>query len=126
MDKNTKTAVIEDCIKIDRAFNPAVESEGWIPDDFVLEVSSPGVFRALKERKHFEDSIGELIGISFLQRMTPEQKKLLGSNISDTKRLRGKLLTVAKEHIVLEVEKVEIEISFLQIKKAHMDPDIKG
>ncbi len=61
MNKETKTAVIEDCVNVDRAFSEPMEALEWIPDDIVLEVSSPGMFRKIKTREHLELSISERI-----------------------------------------------------------------
>lgn len=54
IDENTKSAVIEDCVKVDEMITPMLESNVNIPQGLTLEVSSPGLFRELKLRKHFE------------------------------------------------------------------------
>ena len=53
-DPQTNSAEIDDCVKVDRAFSPYCEELEWIPDNFVLEVSSPGIYRGLKKLEHFE------------------------------------------------------------------------
>ena len=61
INEETNTAVIDECVGVDRAMSPYFESEDWIPEEIILEVSSPGLFRKLKTRKHFECVIGSNI-----------------------------------------------------------------
>ena len=43
MTKNddVKGVDINDCVAVDRLLSPMIDTENWIPDNFVLEVSSP-------------------------------------------------------------------------------------
>ncbi len=50
---------IDDCEIISRAFNEILDREDYIPDAYIMEVSSPGLGRQLKKDRHFENSIGE-------------------------------------------------------------------
>ena len=54
---------IEDCEKVSRAVSEAVDREDFIPDAYILEVSSPGLGRALKKDKHLARSMGEEVEI---------------------------------------------------------------
>ena len=54
---------IEDCEKVSRAVSEAVDREDFIPDAYILEVSSPGLGRALKKDKHLARSRGEEVEI---------------------------------------------------------------
>ncbi len=126
MDPKTKSAVIEDCIKVDRAFTPYCETEEWIPSDFVLEVSSPGVYRALKTKKHFDDVIGETILVSLSRELNEQQKSSLPAKAHKTKKMRGKLTFVDDVKINIDYEGASLGISFDQIKKASLDPDLDG
>ena len=63
MNPESKTAVIEDCIKIDRALTPYIDQESWMPQELILEVSSPGLFRDLRQAWHFNISSGERIQV---------------------------------------------------------------
>ena len=49
---------IEDCEKVSRAVSEVMDKEDFIPDAYILEVSSPGLGRALKKDKHLAKSIG--------------------------------------------------------------------
>lgn len=124
MDDKTNTAVIEDCIKVDRAFSPYCEELDWIPNDFVLEVSSPGVYRSLKKREHFQAAIGEIIQLSLSGELAIPRNVQLPKSVSKSKKIRGVLKSVDEDKIKIEIEKLELEIAFSQIKKANLDPDL--
>lgn len=50
---------IGDCESVSRALSDRLDEEDFIQDAYILEVSSPGLGRALKKDKHLEKSIGE-------------------------------------------------------------------
>lgn len=50
---------INDCEAVSRALSDKLDEENFISDAYILEVSSPGLGRALKKDRHFEKSIGE-------------------------------------------------------------------
>lgn len=124
MDPKTNSAVIEDCIKVDRAFNPYCETEEWIPNDFVLEVSSPGVYRSLKSLKHFEAAVGEIILCTISGDLTAEQKEKLNKSHKNSKKFRGKLLNINENEINIDLQGTNLSLGFKQIKKASLDPDL--
>jgi ribosome maturation factor RimP len=101
LNEKTKTATIEDCIKFDRAIDPHIENQAWVPSKLVLEVSSPGIERKIRTSKQFIYSIGEYVAIHL-----DNELGLILPNISDknkrNKQIKGKLLSV-------ELEKIEIE-----------------
>lgn len=49
---------IIDCENVSRALSDVLDKEDFIPDAYILEVSSPGLGRTLKKDKHLEKSIG--------------------------------------------------------------------
>ena len=114
-NKETKNAVIEDCVAVDRAFTPFVEEADWIPEDFVLEVSSPGVYRNLKTEEHFQAAMDEYIQVKL--------KPGLAKNYGNKKVLEGRLKEFNKDKLKIENEDKELEISFNDIAKANLDPD---
>lgn len=120
-DKESGTAQIEDCVAVDRAFTEPVEAAEWIPDDFVLEVSSPGVYRNLKTEKHFEDAEGDSISVTLRKELIKEglPKKLKGQ-----KKIRGVLKSSNKEKIILDADGIDLEIEVGNVRKANLDPDL--
>ena len=49
---------IIDCENVSRALSEEMDKADFIADAYILEVSSPGLGRALKKERHFEKSIG--------------------------------------------------------------------
>lgn len=79
-----------------------MDKEDFIPDAYVLEVSSPGLGRQLKKEKDFKRSIGEDVDVHFYQgRKIPAGKN--GKEIS-VKEITGTLKAFTKETITIDTE----------------------
>lgn len=124
MNPETKTAVIEDCAKIDRALTPAIEEADWIPDSFLLEVSSPGVFRSLKTKTHLEGAIGEFVSATITGNLSDDIAKEAPKKIAKAKKFRGQLQQVTDDFIILEIKDFELKLDIDQVKKINLDPAI--
>ena len=85
MDPNTNTALIEDCVKVDRALSPFFE-EDWVPESIVLEVSSPGVYRPLKTLSHFEAVKNEYILLNLDKPLATEDFDGLPKGLNKAKK----------------------------------------
>ena len=90
----TKSALIDDCILVDRLSTPFFENNEWIPEDITLEVSSPGLYRTLKTETHYEMAIGEEVEIFYRDTAAEENKKT---------KVQGILTQVSGQNITLEV-----------------------
>jgi ribosome maturation factor RimP len=123
MNPETKTAVIEDCIKVDRGLSPFFE-EDWVPEDVVLEVSSPGVYRTLKTKENFEAVVGDLINCTISGSLNEELVKDAPKAIQNEKSFRGILKEFNEEEILLEIDGFELPLTIEQIKKANLDPEL--
>ena len=60
---------IQDCEDVSRALSDALDEADFIPDAYILEVSSPGLGRMLKKDKHLAKSIGEEVEIKLFEPM---------------------------------------------------------
>lgn len=58
---------IIDCENVSRALSEALDKEDFIPDAYILEVSSPGLGRTLKKDKHLQKSIGREVEIKLFK-----------------------------------------------------------
>lgn len=58
---------INDCENVSRALSDALDKEDFIPDAYILEVSSPGLGRTLKKDRHLQKSIGEEVEIKLFK-----------------------------------------------------------
>ncbi len=68
---------ITDCEKVSRALSDALDKEDFIPDAYILEVSSPGLGRTLKKDKHLQKSIGMEVEIKLFKAID-KQKEFAG------------------------------------------------
>lgn len=83
---------INDCEAVSRALSEALDKEDFIPDSYILEVSSPGLGRTLKKDRHFEKSLGQEVEIK------------LFSPIEKQKEFAGILRGYDKDSITIETE----------------------
>lgn len=54
---------VNDCEDISRAFNEILDREDYISEQYIFEVSSPGLTRPLKKEKDYKRSIGRLVDV---------------------------------------------------------------
>jgi len=68
---------IADCENVSHAFSEKLDEEDFITDAYILEVSSPGLGRALKKDRHLEKSLGEDVEIKTYKPIE-RQKEFIG------------------------------------------------
>lgn len=68
---------IVDCENVSRAFSERLDEEDFIPDAYILEVSSPGLGRALKKDRHLEKSLREEVEVK-TYKPVDRQKEFVG------------------------------------------------
>jgi ribosome maturation factor RimP len=124
MDPLTKTATLEDCIRVDRATTPYFESETWMPENVTLEVSSPGLFRELRNLAHFETVIGEDVSLTLAKSISEEQSQDFPKSMRNNLKLKTKLLSISEDKIKVEVKDIVLEIPFEQIKRANLETNL--
>lgn len=66
---------IDDCVEVSRAFSDVLDKEDIIPDAYVLEVSSPGLGRALTKDRHLQYSLGEQVELKLYKPLEPKGSK---------------------------------------------------
>ncbi|OOG56940.1 ribosome maturation factor RimP [Rhodanobacter sp. C03] len=102
---------IEDCESASRELSALLDVEDPVPGHYVLEVSSPGIDRPLFTAAQFAKVSGQ------------EVKLLLKAALEGRRRLRGKLVSVEGEHIVLEAEGKTFEFEHALVESARVVPD---
>ena len=102
---------IEDCESASRELSALLDVEDPVPGHYVLEVSSPGIDRPLFTAEQFARVGGQ------------EVKLLLKAPLEGRRRLRGKLVSVEGEHIVLEAEGKTFEFEHALVESARVVPD---
>ncbi|HHV12915.1 MAG TPA: ribosome maturation factor RimP [Clostridiales bacterium] len=76
IDKEGGIAV-DDCELVSRALSDLLDKHDYIPDSYILEVSSPGLGRQLKRDKHFEKSLGEEVEVKLYKALN-KKKEFVG------------------------------------------------
>ena len=83
---------IDDCEAVSRAVDPVLDEKDPIPESYFLEVSSPGIERALTRDEHFARYLGEPVRVTMI-RPLDGCKELVGELV----KKEGALLTLALE-----------------------------
>ena len=104
---------LDDCGDFSRALSALLDVEDPIPSSYVLEVSSPGLDRPLKEMKDFQRSIGKLV------------KVVTRSRIEEQNVFIGRIEAVSGETILLALGHKKMEVPFEQISKARLEIELK-
>lgn len=89
---------IEDCQNVSRAFNEILDREDFIEDQYIFEVSSPGLTRPLKKEKDYAKSIGKLLDIK------------LFAAVDKKKEFSGVLKEYTKDNIIVTVDDADMSI----------------
>ena len=66
---------LDDCELVNRAWSDIMDREDFIPDAYILEVSSPGLGRQLKKEKDFARSIGKDVEVKLFKPLSKEKKE---------------------------------------------------
>jgi len=103
---------VEECKKVSRYIERVLEEDDIISSRYYLEVSSPGLERDLKFKKHYVSAIGEMV-------------KIVYSEGDDSLVLKGILQEVLPDEIVIEKDDENFYIHFSDIKKARTYFDYK-
>ena len=83
---------VDDCELISRALSDLLDEHDFIPDAYILEVSSPGLGRQLKKEKDFARSINKEVEIKLFK------------GIDKQKEFIGLLTEYDQEKLVIELE----------------------
>jgi ribosome maturation factor rimP len=91
---------IEDCAEISRAVSAWLDREDFIPEEYILEVSSPGLSRSLKKEKDLVREQGKDVEVKLFKAKDGQ------------KEFSGVLLGHTEDTLTIETE--EGEKSFLR------------
>ncbi len=101
---------LSDCEQVSRDLGTALDVEDIIPHAYTLEVSSPGLDRALTKPEHFIRFEGSFVRVKIFQ------------PINGQKVFRGKLLGLVDVDVKIELETGEVlQIPFSNITKTTLE-----
>ena len=124
MDPKTGSAVIDDCAKIDRELSPFIENETWMPDNLVLEVSSPGLFRSLTSVEHFKMIEGQEALVTLFKNISEEQCPDLPRAFRHNMKPKVKVIEALEDSVKVELKNIVFNLPYEQIKKASLETDL--
>lgn len=99
---------LDDCQEVSGLLDEKLEELNIINDRYVLEVSSPGLDRALKKEKDFKREMGKLVDITLYKAIDGE------------KMITGKLTGYTKDIITID-ETREIALKDIALVRLHID-----
>ena len=103
---------LDDCTKMSNLFGDMLDKKDIIKEEYVLEVSSPGLDRILKKEKDFNRFKGYKIKVT------------TAVAINNQKHFNGQLVTTADNKIVMnDLTKGIVEIEISNIIRAKLDQD---
>ena len=100
---------VQDCASLNQRIGQALDaldSAGTTAERYTLEVSSPGLDRPLASKRDFERALGEDIEVE------------LSEPVREARQLKGRLLSVQDEAVVLITRFGNLAIPFRQIRRA--------
>ncbi|WP_291490261.1 ribosome maturation factor RimP [Desulfurella sp.] len=100
---------LNDCEVVSKHISVVLDVENIINESYILEVSSPGINRNLKTKKHYEDSIGKECLIH------------LFNPIDNQKNISGKIINVFDDGVEIQSGQSKIYIDYRDIKKAKLN-----
>lgn len=98
IDRPGKSLTTDDCEIVSRKIEDTVDSLMAKDEAYILEISSPGLERALKNNKLYKKYIGNNVRIKLYKK------------VEDAKELVGTLIESEEDYIVLLVEDKQIKI----------------
>ena len=119
IDKKSQLVNLKDCENVFHSLRFLLNSEmPYILENNRLEVSSPGVEKQLRERWHFEESIGETMRLITYSPVKTQNKKT--GRQSQTRSLTAQLISIEEESIYLRNSQFDFSIPFSEIKSAKL------
>lgn len=101
---------IDDCEIVSRELSELLDQEDFIPDAYILEVSSPGLGRQLKKEKDFMRSIGKEVEVKLYKAISLYDEK--GREVKE-KELFGFLYAYDEDTITIAFEQEATEDEML-------------
>ncbi|MDR0618029.1 MAG: ribosome maturation factor RimP [Endomicrobium sp.] len=112
IDKDSGVTM-SDCEKFSYIFSEILDKSNILQDSYVLEVSSPGLNRVLKQEKSFKRFIGSKVRIQ------------THVSINNQKNFLGQLLNFDNGTVSInDVTNGVVNINFSDVKKANLETEI--
>lgn len=101
---------LEDCERVSRQVSSVFDVEDPLVEHYTLEVSSPGMDRALYTREQYALYLGEQVALK------------LRSPIDGRRKFKGTLRALEDQNVLVVVDDQEYLLPFVAIEKANIVP----
>lgn len=106
---------LDDCQAASRTLEPVFEAQGvdeMIPGPYNLEVSSPGLFRALKRPRDFQRALGRRVKVKTFK------------PVGERREFIGTLERAGDDHFFLQLGEALVQIELANVAKANLEPEL--
>jgi ribosome maturation factor RimP len=117
---------LEDCSNVSKGLNQFLDAdEELVPGgQYLLEVSSPGLERVLKEPLHFEKALGKKISVKSFAPLVQFNENV--PELAKAKQIVGSLLSHDERGIQVDFDGKSVFVPFESITKAHVVFEFEG
>jgi len=102
---------LDDCERVSHAVSEMLDAEDPLPEQYQLEVSSPGLDRPLRTREQFERYVGAAVFVE------------LAAPLEGRRRFKGPLAAVEQTTVEVVVDGKRYALPIAAIRKAHVAPE---
>ena len=113
----------DQCAEVSRGLSWLLDTHDVIPGgSYNLEVSSPGLERRLKEKWHFEGAIKEIVKLNLSRPLDIPRgvDKKVAQQMERAKQLKGPMIEVIDDGVVVESNKLHWKVPFDNIQRAQV------
>jgi len=116
IDREPEGISVDNCADVSREVSALLDVEDPVSGHYSLEVSSPGVERPLFAPEHYRRFIGERAKLHLFAPMNDDS----GSR----RKLTGLIVDADDERVVMAVDGDNLAVSFDDIRRANLKPDM--
>jgi len=112
VDHSSRSISIGDCERVSKAIGPAIDEQDLIDGSYFLEVSSPGVERALRKTEDYRRFTGETVKV--IMKNPVEKRMVFIGKMNDYNEEKNEITVLERD------SKREFTLSIDEIKKARL------
>ena len=104
--------MIDDCVDVSHELSDLLDEYDYIDDEYILEVSSPGLGRALKRDRDFEKSIGREIDIKLYKAVNKEKEFTGILKAYDKEKIIATIDDEDREYLRSDLASIKLHVEF--------------
>lgn len=119
IDREPEGISVDNCADVSNEVSGLLDVEDPVSGHYSLEVSSPGIERPLFEPEHYRRFVGERAKIHLFAPVDA------GGESDKRRKLTGLIVEADDERVVLDVDGESVAVSFDDIRRANLKPDME-